>query len=103
METFRGAFSGIKSLLYLGDNAGETVFDRVLIETLDIPTTYVVKDGPVINDATYEDAVAAGLDQEHRLLPRQADRTVLKTKQLINQRPDYQRGRNQAPYNQAFK
>ena len=50
-------------VLYLGDNAGETVFDRVLIENLGKPVTYAVKGGPVLNDATREDALAAGLDQ----------------------------------------
>lgn len=49
-------------VLYLADNAGETVFDRLLIETLAPPVVYVVKDGPALNDATREDAVAAGLD-----------------------------------------
>ncbi len=51
------------SVLYLGDNAGETVFDRVLIENLDKPVTYAVKGGPVLNDVTREDAVAVGLDE----------------------------------------
>lgn len=51
------------SVLYLGDNAGETVFDRVLIENLDKSVTYVVKGGPVLNDATREDALAANLDE----------------------------------------
>ena len=50
-------------ILYLADNAGETVFDRVLIETLGMPTIYAVKDGPILNDATEEDAVAAGIEQ----------------------------------------
>lgn len=49
-------------VLFLADNAGETVFDRVLIEALSIPVIYVVKGGPIINDATLEDAVVAGLD-----------------------------------------
>jgi damage-control phosphatase, subfamily I len=49
-------------VLYLADNAGETVFDRVLIETLRVPVTYVVKGGPTLNDATRADAVAAGLE-----------------------------------------
>ena len=49
-------------LLYLADNAGETVFDRLLIETLDVPVVYAVKGGPILNDATREDALAAGLD-----------------------------------------
>jgi uncharacterized protein with ATP-grasp and redox domains len=48
-------------LLYLADNAGETVFDRIFIEEMGKPTEYVVKAGPVLNDATKEDAIAAGL------------------------------------------
>jgi uncharacterized protein with ATP-grasp and redox domains len=50
-------------LLYLADNAGEAVFDRVLIETLDVPVVYAVKDGPILNDATWEDALAAGINR----------------------------------------
>jgi uncharacterized protein with ATP-grasp and redox domains len=42
-----------ESILYIGDNAGECVFDRILIEEIDKPVTYVVRDVPVINDATY--------------------------------------------------
>ena len=49
------------NILYLGDNAGESVFDKILIEELNKPVTYVVRDIPVINDATYEDAVASGI------------------------------------------
>lgn len=51
-------------ILYLADNAGEIVFDRLLIEAL--PTekiTVFVRGMPVINDATMEDAVAAGLPE----------------------------------------
>ena len=53
---------GSSPILFLADNAGETVFDRVLIEALHRPVTYVVKSGPTLNDATREDAVAAGLN-----------------------------------------
>jgi uncharacterized protein with ATP-grasp and redox domains len=60
---FREALGRAKAILYLGDNAGETVFDRVLIETLDLPVTYAVKGGPILNDATIDDAMAAGLDE----------------------------------------
>ncbi len=52
-----------KSLLIIGDNAGETIFDRVLIEKLlcfDI--VYGVRSEPIINDATVEDAHRSGLD-----------------------------------------
>ncbi len=50
--------------LYLADNAGETVFDRLLIRELSIPIVYVVKGGPILNDAVQEDALAAGLEGE---------------------------------------
>ncbi len=53
----------VDSVLFLADNAGETVFDRLLIEELQKPVIYVVRGGPVLNDATLEDAVTAGIDQ----------------------------------------
>jgi len=65
---FREALDGVAELLYLADNAGETVFDRVLIETLDVPVTYVVKGRPILDDATVEDARAAGLDRVARIV-----------------------------------
>lgn len=49
-------------ILYLADNAGEIVFDRLLLEQL--PTERVVvavKASPVINDATMADARTAGI------------------------------------------
>jgi uncharacterized protein with ATP-grasp and redox domains len=61
--TLREMLSRVGQVLYLADNAGETVFDRVLIEVLGVPVTYAVKGGPILNDATREDALAAGLDQ----------------------------------------
>jgi len=62
LESLRSSLANSSSILYLADNAGETVFDRVLIETLDSPVTYVVKAGPIINDATWEDAISAGIN-----------------------------------------
>ncbi len=59
---FRKRLAESDHFLYLADNAGETVFDRLLIETMAKPTTYVVKGAPVLNDATIEDALAADLD-----------------------------------------
>lgn len=61
-ETLRERLQTAGYILYLADNAGETVFDRVLIEALPIPVIYAVKSGPVVNDATIEDALAVGLD-----------------------------------------
>jgi uncharacterized protein with ATP-grasp and redox domains len=59
----REALAEADEVLYLADNAGETVFDRVLIETLTVPVVYAVKGGAAVNDALREDALAAGLDE----------------------------------------
>ena len=62
LAALRAALDAADRVLYLADNAGETVFDRVLIEALALPVTYAVKGGPTLNDATREDALAAGLE-----------------------------------------
>jgi len=62
LKEFRNATSRAKDILYLGDNAGEIVFDRLLIEQLPCEKiTFVVKADPIINDATMEDAEIVGL------------------------------------------
>lgn len=63
IASLKQALSQAGHVLFLADNAGETVMDRLLIEQLDIPVTYVVKGGPAVNDATREDAMAAGLNE----------------------------------------
>jgi uncharacterized protein with ATP-grasp and redox domains len=62
LEEFREAVSKARSILYLADNAGEIVFDRLLVEQLGIErVTLAVRGFPILNDATIEDARAAGL------------------------------------------
>ena len=54
------------SILFLSDNAGEIVFDTLLVEQLKnmgLTVTYVVKGGPVLNDATLEDVDSSGMRQ----------------------------------------
>lgn len=60
--SFQKMLSNTDSVLYLADNAGETVFDRLLIKQMRKPTFYVVRSSPVMNDATHEDAINAGID-----------------------------------------
>jgi len=62
MPRLRAALAHADHVLFLADNAGETVFDRVLIEELKPPVLYAVKGAPVLNDATRDDALAAGLE-----------------------------------------
>jgi uncharacterized protein with ATP-grasp and redox domains len=69
----RGALSRARRVLYLADNAGETVFDRLLIETLALPVSYAVKGGPILNDATRQDALAAGIDRAAEIVSTGSD------------------------------
>jgi uncharacterized protein with ATP-grasp and redox domains len=61
-EEFRQSLKKARKILYLADNAGETVFDRLLIEEMGKPVVYVVRENPVINDAIHQDALDAGID-----------------------------------------
>ena len=73
LEPLRRSLTVAHSVLFLADNAGETVFDRLLIESLSLPVVYAVKGGPILNDATVEDARMAGVDQAAQLLSTGSD------------------------------
>jgi len=61
-------------ILWLADNAGETVFDRLMIERLSgKQIIYAVKQSPVINDATRQDAIEAGLEPFVELIDNGTD------------------------------
>jgi len=66
-DQFRKDLDSAESILYLGDNTGEIVFDKLLVERIRIlssaEVTFVVRGSPVLNDATMEDARFVGLDE----------------------------------------
>jgi len=63
-----------EKVLYLGDNAGEIVFDKLFIETMHHPNlTYVVRGAPVINDVTLEDAEYTGMNKAARVISNEYD------------------------------
>jgi uncharacterized protein with ATP-grasp and redox domains len=63
-NALRQAASTAQNILYIADNAGEIIFDRLLIAQLPpAGVTLAVRGAPVINDATMADARAAGLDK----------------------------------------
>lgn len=63
-----------KLVLYLGDNAGEIVFDKLFIETIKHQDlTFVVRGGPVINDATMEDAEYINMSSAARVISNEYD------------------------------
>ncbi len=62
---FEEDLKGAEEILYLGDNAGEIVFDRVFINQIikgEKRVIFSVKSGPIINDATLDDAREVRLD-----------------------------------------
>ncbi|MEQ8962743.1 MAG: ARMT1-like domain-containing protein [Coleofasciculus sp. C2-GNP5-27] len=64
IEAFRQGVEQAETILYLGDNAGEIVCDRLLIEQLPRQkVTYVVRGNPVLNDATIVDAEFVGMSE----------------------------------------
>ncbi len=63
VDGFFAATERARDILFLADNAGELVFDRLLLELLPHhKITVVVKGGPAINDALRADATVAGFD-----------------------------------------
>jgi len=73
----RSSISNSQRILYLGDNAGEIVFDRVLIEELhlmkELEIDFVVRGKAIINDATVDDAIAVGMDKVARIVSSGSD------------------------------
>lgn len=56
-------------VLYIGDNAGEIVFDKLLVTLIDHPgLVYAVRGAPAINDATMEDAEYVGMTAVTRVI-----------------------------------
>ncbi|MGZ7070598.1 MAG: damage-control phosphatase ARMT1 family protein, partial [Methanobacterium sp.] len=65
-----------KSVLYLADNNGEIVFDKLFIQKLteyDVDVTVALKEKPILNDACVEDAEQIGLDKVAKLVSTGTD------------------------------
>ena len=62
-EYFKQELYKAKEILYIGDNSGEAVFDKILIEELGKPVTFVVREIPIINDITIKEARRIGIDK----------------------------------------
>jgi len=64
---FRKQLQATQHLLIFGDNAGEIVFDKLLIETIkkiyQPEIAFVVRSVPTLNDATFDEAKTVGIDE----------------------------------------
>jgi len=77
----RKAVEKADNIMYIADNAGEIIFDKFLL--MNLPTnkvTYVVKGGPIVNDATMDDAMSTGVVDLVRVIDNghSAQGTILK-------------------------
>lgn len=80
VEFLREELRKSKTVLYLADNAGEVLFDRLLIETLQNKhVIYVVKKDPLLNDASREDAEFAGIQELAEIVEIELDPETIYT------------------------
>ena len=66
------------SLLYLGDNAGEIVLDKIFIKEIrrvypNLTVTFATRGAPIYNDVTQEDAHAVGMDEYASIIGNGSD------------------------------
>lgn len=69
------------NIMYIADNSGEIIFDKFLLMHLPLDkVTFVVKGGPIVNDATMEDAISTGIVDLVRVIDNghDAQGTILK-------------------------
>ncbi|MCD6551797.1 DUF89 domain-containing protein [Thermotoga sp.] len=67
-EEFRSALESASMLFYIADNTGEIVFDKFFIEIMkmqnpSLEVVVAVREKPIINDATIDDAKQIGLEE----------------------------------------
>ena len=73
-QSFTEDLKTAKKLVYLTDNCGEVVLDKLLMETIKqtaphLEITIIVRGEPVLNDATMEDALQVGLETCGKVIP----------------------------------
>ena len=69
-QELENALKSSNNVLYLADNIGEIVFDKILIKKIkeyDVDVTVALKEKPILNDACIEDALKIGLDKVAKL------------------------------------
>jgi damage-control phosphatase, subfamily I len=58
-----------KTILYLGDNCGEIVLDKLFLETINHPNVFfAVRDKPILNDVTTKEALLIGIDKVAKIV-----------------------------------
>jgi uncharacterized protein with ATP-grasp and redox domains len=68
-EILKSEIEKAKTILYLGDNCGEIVLDKLFLETIAHPNVYfAVRDKPILNDVTLKEATEVGIDKVAKII-----------------------------------
>ena len=68
-EQLRQEIKNAETILYLGDNAGEIVMDKLFLETVNHPNVwFAVREQPVLNDVTRREAEDVGIGKFARII-----------------------------------
>jgi hypothetical protein len=74
IQSLSESVAASRSILYVGDNCGEIVFDCLFIEQLNPDrVTYAVRAAPIINDVTLDDAAFTGMTDRMRVIDSGSD------------------------------
>lgn len=88
-EKLLWALSKSRKVLYLLDNAGEIVFDKLFISTIienyPVKVIAAVKHGPILNDATMKDALETGLHEVAEVVTTGSDSIGLNLEEISNE------------------
>jgi len=73
-KKFTETLKTARKLVYMTDNCGEIVLDKLLLETIakmapHVECTIIVRGEPVLNDATMEDALQVGIENCGKVIP----------------------------------
>jgi len=73
ISNFKSSLERSNKLLYIGDNTGEIVFDKIFIKKIreeypDLDIHFAVRGEPILNDSTKEDALMVGMDKYAKIL-----------------------------------
>jgi len=72
-DEFKTSLKKAEKILYILDNAGEIVFDMILIEEINKEIVCAVREKPIINDVTLEDAGQVQLERVAKVISSGSD------------------------------
>ena len=68
-QQLKVAIEKANTILYLGDNCGEVVLDKLFLETINHPNVYfAVRNNPILNDVTEKEAIQVGIDKVAKIV-----------------------------------